>query len=111
MVDTVRLQRLLQNLVTNAVEAVTGRPGACIELRAWAEGSDFYLEVYDNGPGIPDAVKARIFEPFFTHGKKGGTGLGMAIVQNVVMAHHGTIALETGPEQGTRFLIKLPQGA
>jgi len=109
-VDTMRLQRLLQNLVTNAVEAVTGKPDGRIELRAWVEDMVFYLTVSDNGPGIPDAVKDRIFEPFITHGKKNGTGLGMAIVQNVVAAHRGTITFETAAGQGTRFLVKLPQG-
>jgi len=109
-VDSMRLQRLLQNLVTNAVEAIGEKPGGLIELRAWAEDAVFYLAVSDNGPGIPDAVRERIFEPFVSHGKRSGTGLGMAIVQNVVTAHGGTISFESAVGKGTQFLVKIPQG-
>ena len=109
VVDSMRLQRLLQNLVTNAVEAIGSKPGGRIEIRAWVEDASFYLTVKDNGPGIPDTVKDRIFEPFVTHGKKNGTGLGMAIVQNVAMAHGGTITFETASGEGTRFIVQIPQ--
>ena len=108
-IDSMRLLRVLQNLVSNAVDAINQQPGGRIEVRAWVEDNIFNLTVSDNGPGIPDAVQERIFEPFVTHGKKGGTGLGMAIVKNVVTAHHGTIAFETAPDEGTTFFVKLPQ--
>jgi signal transduction histidine kinase len=107
-IDVMRCLRLLQNLVTNAVEALQGRADGCIRLVAWVEDGFFSLSVSDNGPGIPDAIRNRVFEPFVTHGKKGGIGLGMAIVQNVVMAHKGKVKLETGPT-GTSFLIQIPQ--
>ncbi|HUB67920.1 MAG TPA: ATP-binding protein [Candidatus Methylacidiphilales bacterium] len=108
-VDSMRLMRVMQNLVTNAVDALGGTPGACIEIIAWAENSTFYLRVSDNGPGIPNEIKDRLFEPFVTHGKKHGTGLGMAIVQNVVAAHGGTITFESTRGQGTSFLVAIPQ--
>ena len=108
-IDSMRLLRLVQNLTTNAVEAIGGKPGGCVEIRAWVEDGIFYLTVGDNGPGIPDAIKDRIFEPFVTHGKKNGTGLGMAIAQNVVAAHGGTITFETATGQGTTFIVQLPQ--
>lgn len=109
-IDSMRLMRLLQNLVSNAVDVLNSRMDGCIEIRAWVKDSIFYLSVRDNGPGISDVVKERIFEPFVTHGKKNGTGLGMAIAQNVVSAHRGTITFETAAESGTKFLVQLPQG-
>jgi signal transduction histidine kinase len=107
-IDVMRCMRLLQNLVTNAVEALADRTDGCIRLRAWVEDGFFSLSVDDNGPGIAEAIRDRVFEPFVTHGKKGGIGLGMAIVQNVVTAHRGKIKLETGVS-GTAFLIQIPQ--
>jgi signal transduction histidine kinase len=106
-IDVMRCMRLLQNLVTNAVEALAGRDDGRVRLKAWTEGEYFCLSVADNGPGIPNEIRDRVFEPFVTHGKKGGIGLGMAIVQNVVTAHKGMIKLETS-EQGTYFLIQVP---
>jgi signal transduction histidine kinase len=108
-IDEMRCLRLLQNLVTNAVEAMIGTSGGRVEIRAWVQNRFFHLTVSDNGPGIPEPIRDRVFEPFVTHGKKGGIGLGMAIVDNVVTAHRGKIKLETGPEKGTFFLIELPQ--
>ena len=108
-VDSMRLLRLVQNLVSNAVDALGKKPGGHIDVRARVIDSVFYLKVRDNGPGIPDAVKDRIFEPFVTHGKKGGTGLGMAIAQSVVKAHRGIISFVTAKGEGTEFVVKLPQ--
>ena len=108
-VDAMRLQRVLQNLVFNAVQALGGKLGGRVDVRAWVADSILYLSVRDNGPGIPDVVRDRIFEPFVTYGKTGGTGLGLAIVRNVVEAHRGKITVETQPNQGTEFLIRVPQ--
>jgi signal transduction histidine kinase len=109
-IDDLRCLRLLQNLLTNAVEALIGRDDGEVEIRGWVEDSMFNLSISDNGPGIPDAIRDRVFQPFVTHGKKGGIGLGMAIVNNVVNAHRGKVKLETS-DQGTRFLAQLPQFA
>jgi signal transduction histidine kinase len=108
-VDSMRLQRVLQNLTSNAVQALNGKPGGRIDVRAWVRDSMLYLSVRDNGPGIPAEIRDRIFDPFVTHGKSGGTGLGLAIVSNVVAAHRGKITFETEAGQGTEFLIRLPQ--
>jgi signal transduction histidine kinase len=110
-VDTMRLLRLLQNLVTNAVEATANKPGGLIDIGAWVEDSRLFLMVKDNGPGLPDEVVDHMFEPFSTHGKLGGTGLGMAIVKNVVAAHRGVITFKTARGEGTSFLVELPQFA
>ncbi len=108
-VDVMRLLRLLQNLVTNAVEATSKKPGGLIEIGAWAEGSRLFHTVKDNGPGLPATVIEYMFQPFATHGKLGGTGLGMAIVKNVVNAHHGHITFKTARGEGTSFMVELPQ--
>jgi signal transduction histidine kinase len=110
-IDSMRLQRVVQNLVANAVEALQATPQARIKINAQVKDGIFYLTVKDNGPGIPVAIQSQIFEPFVTHGKKEGIGLGMAIVHNIVQAHGGSIAFETEPDQGTTFLISLPQKA
>ena len=109
VIDSMRLMRVLQNLVTNAVEALDQKPGARIEIVVWVEGPVFYIRVSDNGPGIPDEIKDRIFEPFVSHGKEHGTGLGMAIVQNIAAAHGGKITFETAHGEGTSFLVAIPQ--
>ncbi len=107
-IDVMRMQRVLQNLVNNAIEALHATPGPRLELRAWVQDSTFHLVVKDNGPGIPEVIQSRIFEPFVTHGKSKGTGLGMAIVHNIVTAHGGTVTFETVPQRGTTFLVRLP---
>ena len=109
-IDELRCLRLLQNLLTNAVESLFGNPLGQIEIRGWVADGMFNLSIADNGPGIPPAIRDRVFQPFVTHGKKGGIGLGMAIVNNVVTAHQGKIKLETS-ETGTHFLVQLPQFA
>ncbi|MCE0521917.1 MAG: ATP-binding protein [Methylacidiphilales bacterium] len=109
-VDSMRVQRVLQNLVANAGEALKSRQqDGRIDVRAWVADSILYLSVRDNGPGIPAEIRDRIFDPFVSHGKSGGTGLGLAIVNNVVTAHRGKIAFETQAGQGTEFQIRLPQ--
>jgi two-component system, cell cycle sensor histidine kinase and response regulator CckA len=67
------------------------------------------LEVWDDGPGIPEALQARIFDPFFTTKPEGiGTGLGLAIVRGFVAQHGGSISVVSPPEGGARFIIELP---
>ncbi len=109
-IDELRCLRLLQNLLTNAVEALMGDPAGRIEIRGWVESGLFNLSITDNGPGIPEGIRDRVFQPFVTNGKKGGIGLGMAIVNNVVTAHSGKVKLDTS-ERGTHFLVQLPQFA
>jgi len=110
-VDSLRLQRVLQNLVSNAVEALNSKPDGRIDVRAWVRDSMLFLSVRDNGPGIPDEIRGRIFDPFVINGKKGGSGLGLAIANNIVTAHRGKITFETQAGQGTEFLIRIPQDA
>ena len=68
------------------------------------------IEVADDGPGVPEEVRDRIFSPFFTT-KPRGSGLGLSIVRKIVDAHDGRIDLKVGPHGGTRFRISLPVAA
>lgn len=107
--DTDKFMRILQNLVGNAIEAITGsgREGH-VRVRAEASGDQVHLTIEDDGPGIPPEIHEKFFEPFVTLGKKGGTGLGTAIVKSFVQAHGGTIHFDTGPT-GTTFRMSFPR--
>ncbi len=109
LADRDQLHRILLNLVRNAREALEGR-GGVIRLRARAVGSVLGIEVEDDGPGIPEPVRAELFTSFARSGKAGGSGLGLAIARELARAQGGELALQrTGPE-GTTFLLTLPLG-
>ena len=71
------------------------------------------LTVHNQGPPIPDSVRTRLFEPFLggAHGTAGGLGLGLYIASEIVRAHGGSIAMSSGPGEGTTFEIRLPRHA
>jgi signal transduction histidine kinase len=102
-----KLLRVLQNVCGNAIEAMSA--GGKLEISSQEQGDDLLLLIRDNGPGIPEAIRETLFDPFVTHGKKQGTGLGMAITKNFVEAHHGKIWFETELGKGTTFFIQLPR--
>jgi signal transduction histidine kinase len=107
--DASKLLRVLQNLITNAIEAIhqTEQRGY-IKVMAAEDETHAILRVSDNGPGIPETIQPNFFAPFITYGKSEGTGLGSAIVKSIIDAHRGSIDFETGKE-GTTFTIKLPK--
>jgi two-component system sensor histidine kinase FlrB len=94
------------NLATNALDATATVAEPCVEIEASDEGGSAVIRVRDNGPGVPAAARARIFEPFFTT-TPGGTGLGLAVVRSVALAHGGSTALED-TSGGACFAIALP---
>ncbi len=108
LADENKILRILQNLVGNAVEAFGGRGGrveiTVTESEDWAE-----ISIYDNGSGIPQAIKEKLFEPFVTYGKRTGTGLGTAIAKSMVDAHKGEITYKSEDDKGTTFYIRLPK--
>ena len=107
--DASKLLRVLQNLVGNAIDAIhqTEKPGTIV-ITATDKGDTIYLSVSDNGPGIPNEIQSRFFEPFVTFDKSDGTGLGTAIVRSIVDAHHGNIMFATSTS-GTTLTIQLPK--
>ncbi len=107
-VDKQRMMRLLRNIVKNAAESMPR--GGTLTLRVRRKDDAVEFEIEDTGSGIPADVLARIFEPFVTHGKPGGTGLGMAIAKAVVEAHQGKIRMESEEGIGTVCRISLPAG-
>jgi signal transduction histidine kinase len=104
-VDAAKLHQLVLNLVRNGAEAVTA--GGHVTASVRVDDERCLIRVADDGPGIPDHVKPRIYEPFFST-KEGGTGLGMSIVHSLVSLHGGAIELETGP-RGTTFEVTIPR--
>lgn len=104
--DKGRLRQVLINLVQNAVQA--SPRGGEVAVRAQADKDQVALEVTDQGPGIAPEDQEKIFFPFFTT-KQGGTGLGLAITRKNVLAHGGTIELESAPGEGSIFRVILPR--
>jgi len=103
--DEAQLRQALLNLLRNAREAMTS--GGPIEVGVDAEGMSVVVSVEDRGGGIPDDIRARVFDPFFST-KGEGTGLGLAITRQIVEAHGGTITCVARDGGGTRFRIALP---
>jgi len=107
--DSEQLYRVVLNLIRNAVEALVeqGRPGR-ICVNAERVGQRVRIEVQDTGPGIPEGLRPRLFQPFATAARSGGSGLGLAIARDLARAHGGDITLvATGP-QGTTFRVEIP---
>lgn len=107
-VDATKLHQVTLNLVRNAIEATSTGGHVNVEVDADDE-ERFHIRVRDDGPGMPDDVRSRIYEPFFST-KERGTGLGMSIVHSLVALHGGSIVLDTGP-RGTCFDIAIPRRA
>jgi signal transduction histidine kinase len=107
-VDPAKIRQVLVNLIQNAAEAM-GESGGHVRLRAsaYADASAVVLTVEDDGPGIPPASLARLFEPFYTT-KFAGTGLGLAISKSLVEQHGGQLDVTSEPGRGTSFVIVLP---
>ncbi len=104
-VDHARLERALWNVATNACQAMPG--GGVLTIRCTSRAGEALIEVEDRGCGIPEEIRHRVFEPFFSYGKSEGIGLGMVTAQKIVEQHGGEIEIESRPERGTlvRFLL------
>lgn len=110
-IDIHRMHRVIINLATNACDAMQqqAQEGRKLTLEISNNDDRLIIEVSDNGPGIPEAIRATLFEEFVTHGKAHGTGLGMAITKKIIDAHSGTIDFTSETGQGTQFIINLPR--
>jgi len=108
--DDVLLRQAFSNLLRNAVEACQGAgvtPNIHVEGALDAAQGVARVTVLDNGPGIPPDAREKIFRPFFTT-KKTGTGLGLALVQKIVVTHNGRVLATTSPAGGASFQVTLP---
>ncbi|GAB3485578.1 ATP-binding protein [Azotobacter salinestris] len=105
--DAPGLAILVQNLVANAVQ-YTPKDG-CIRLLLEADADNLWLRVQDSGPGIPPALRKKVFERFFRGGDGQGAGLGLSIVQRAVELHGGEIALGDSPLGGLEVSVRLPR--
>lgn len=108
-VDEIHIQQILVNLVKNSIDAISlaGQQDGRIEIRVKKVATDVLISVTDNGPGVPERYRNRLFESFFTTKPK-GVGLGLSICKTIAGAHGGSLKY-TAPEQGgSRFTLSLP---
>jgi two-component system NtrC family sensor kinase len=103
--DEAQLRQALLNLLRNAREAMPG--GGAVDVGVTAQGMSVVIDVDDRGGGVPEAIRARVFDPFFST-KGEGTGLGLAITRHIVEAHGGSVTCVPRDGGGTRFRIALP---
>ena len=104
------LRQAVSNLARNALEACAGAsvaPDIRLEASRDDRGRVVHVRVSDNGPGIDPALRERVFRPFFTT-KRSGTGLGLALVQKIIVFHNGRVAIGTSPFGGASLIITLP---
>jgi signal transduction histidine kinase len=109
MFDPRKLERAFFNLVLNACEATLGEGRVTVDVQTRSDS--FEIRVADQGPGVPENVRGRMFDPFVSSGKPNGTGLGLAIVSKIVGDHGGSVSVERTSETGTVMLVKLPRVA
>ncbi|MFC1621472.1 GAF domain-containing protein [Candidatus Omnitrophota bacterium] len=111
-IDKNKMQRVIFNIAFNARDAMSKSKGGNFEIETSVSGNDAEIRLSDTGGGIPEEIKANIFEPFATYGKSNGTGLGLAIVKKVVGEHDGTVVIESPSKKDsfdTTFVIRFPK--
>ena len=110
--DPEQLHRLLVNLMRNARQAIELQPNrrtlGRVTITAIKTADDVILIVSDNGPGIPEKVRERLFQPFSASNTPGGTGLGLAIARELAQLHGGDVRLANTGAEGTAFELRLP---
>ena len=109
-IDRHHIEQVIWNLIRNAIEALTGENGPenpCIWIWVGRDRGKALLKIEDNGPGIPDEHRGKIFEPFYTT-KATGTGLGMAWVYQILRAQNGTIHIKRSDHSGAAMWLRMP---
>jgi PAS domain S-box-containing protein len=104
-VDSTFINRILSNLVTNAVQAMP--KGGEVTIHAYKKENDYLITVIDTGVGIPEAVKSKLFMPMFTTKSK-GQGFGLSVVKRMTESLGGTVSFESTEGKGTTFTVRLP---
>lgn len=108
MCNHLRLEQVLVNLISNALDAVMTNDSRRVIFARWfIDGDNAVIEIEDNGPGISSEIAESIFEPFFTTKKNHGLGLGLAISADIIKSYQGTLHATNG-EQGACFTLRLP---
>jgi len=115
MADPDQLHRILVNLLRNAREAIEaanpGQSSGQVTVDLSQDDLTSLIRLSDTGPGVPDKVRANLFQPFAGSGRSGGTGLGLAIARELAQAHGGELSLVEGAGPGASFELRLPGGA
>jgi signal transduction histidine kinase len=104
--DRSRMERAFVNLVGNALEAMP--EGGQVRISASLENGSALIQVEDTGPGIAPEIRANLFQPFVTAGKRNGLGLGLALTRQTVLEHGGDMWVASEPGRGARFFLRLP---
>ncbi|HQU54285.1 MAG TPA: ATP-binding protein, partial [Saprospiraceae bacterium] len=100
--------RVLLNIINNAFQAMQGVNNPVISISTKRRDEQIEIRITDNGPGIPDSIKDKIFQPFFTTKPTGqGTGLGLSLAYDIIKAHGGEMLMESEEGKGTEFTIRL----
>jgi signal transduction histidine kinase len=108
-IDTRRIKQALINLVKNALEASKGQGQIRVSVNIRKDDDCIYVKVSDQGAGIDDKVREKLFTPYFST-KGNGTGLGLAHTQKILQAHKGSVCLlQSAPGQGSTFALVLPR--
>jgi signal transduction histidine kinase len=104
-----QIDQVFLNLIVNAAQAMPEGKMGLIEVRTECDEKQVWIEVKDNGPGIPSEILKKIFDPFFTTKDPGtGTGLGLSVSQNIIQQHNGMLEVNSVVGEGTTFKITLP---
>ncbi len=101
-----RMERAFVNLIGNALEAMPD--GGEVRISARIDDGAALVQVQDNGPGIAPEIRAKLFQPFVSAGKRNGLGLGLALSRQTVLEHGGDMWVESAPGKGARFVFRLP---
>jgi signal transduction histidine kinase len=108
-IDAPSVHQAVTNLVLNAIEAAPERVGlVSIASRLDAAADEVVVTVRDNGAGIPDAIRPRLFEPFVSSKGQRGTGLGLAVARKIAERHGGRLEVVASSPQGTEIALRLP---
>jgi signal transduction histidine kinase len=107
MVDRPRVEGVFVNLVQNALDVMPN--GGEVRITASSEGSAVMMEVADTGPGIAYEIRGQLFQPFVSHGKKNGLGLGLALARQTMLDHGGDLWASADDGKGARFILRLPR--
>jgi signal transduction histidine kinase len=108
-IDPELLRQAFMNLSVNAIQAMQPGGGGSLRVSARRDGQDLLVEFRDDGPGMDEGTRAKVFEPFYTT-KATGTGLGLAIVRQAVEAQGGSVSVESRPGEGAAFSVRIPGG-